>query len=103
MEYKTFKDLEFKPHPSMGIVGLQALMDFPNGYGISVIQCKVGNHWGSYTNNDEEWECAVLKGDNICYSTPITNDVIGHCDEHGVTDIMKQIQDLPKWTSHTSP
>jgi hypothetical protein len=41
----------------------------------------------------------VLKGDKkdaeITYDTPITDDVIGHLTETEVTDIMKQIQELP--------
>ena len=56
--------------------------------------------YGSYTRNDSEWELAVLKGNeeewNLTYDTPITDDVIGHLCEDEVTEIMKQVQELPK-------
>ena len=89
MDYKTFKDLEFVPHPVMGAGGTRAYMEFANGYGISVIT-------GEYAYSDEEhpYEAAVLCGGAICYDTPITEDVVGHLDEEGVTQIMKQIQEL---------
>ena len=88
-EYKTFKDLEFIPHPVLGEGGTRAHMKFDNGFGVSVIT-------GEYAYSDEArpYEVAVLQGDNITYSTPITDDVIGHLNEGGVTEIMRQIQDL---------
>lgn len=56
--------------------GIQALVFFPNGYGASVV-----NHSGSYGI-----EMAVIRGTNVDnwnldYSTPITNDVIGHIQD----------------------
>lgn len=89
MDYKTFKDLEFKPHPTMGDGGTRAYMVFSNGYGISVIT----GEW-AYADELNPYEVAVLVGGAICYNTPITDDVIGHLDEEGVTDIMKRIQEL---------
>ena len=87
IEMKTFKDLEFKPH-SIGN-GLQAIMNFPNGYGISVVRFD-----GSYTSNDQEWELAIFHNGCLCYDTPITDDVIGHLTASGVTNIMEQVQQL---------
>jgi len=95
---KTFKDLEFNPHKTGE--GLQAVMFFENGYGISVVRFKMpmGFGYGSYTDNENEWEIAVLFGDendsHLTYNTPITDDVIGHLTDDEVTDIMKQIQEL---------
>jgi hypothetical protein len=96
---KTFNDLNFIPHSSGE--GKQSKMFFPNGYGISVVRFKLadGQYYGSYTNDETEWEIAILIGDeidwNICYNTPIANDVIGHLNEEGVTQVMKEIQVLP--------
>lgn len=83
---KTFDDLEFIPRVMMG---RQAVMFFPNGYGISVV---VGDmFYGNY-------EAAVLKGtekdSSLCYDTHIAADVIGLDDQEDVTNIMKQIQCL---------
>lgn len=90
---KTFNDLEFGPHPHGD--GVQAILFFDNEYGVSVIQFS-----GSYTNDETEWELAVLKGSEdhyvICYSTEITDDVIGHLSEDKVTEIMKKVQSLSK-------
>lgn len=88
-EYKKFEDLKFNPHPR--VEGIQARMDFDNGYGISVIQ---GPYF--YCDGPHEYEVAVFKGGHLTYGTPITDDVIGHVGSAEVTDIMRQIQDLPK-------
>jgi hypothetical protein len=103
---KTFKDLRFKPHLSGD--GLMAQLNFANGYGVSVVRFKIGGDLGSlaarlfadnpiyssYTSNEKEWELAVLRGESICYSTPITDDVIGHLSARQVTAIMKRVQAL---------
>lgn len=88
---KNFNDLEFGPH-SMG--GLQAKIFFENGYGVSVVRFS-----GSYTRTETQWELAVLKGVpgdwDLTYDTPITEDVIGYLQADEVTEIMKQVQELP--------
>jgi len=95
---KTFKDLVFKPH-SIGN-GIQAVMFFDNGYGVSVVRFKMshGLGYGSYTNNDKEYELAVLYGNEsefeLSYNTPITDDVIGYLSASKVTNIMKRVQNL---------
>lgn len=95
---KTFKDLEFKS-PPYDVNGRQAKMMFENGYGISVVRFRMyGGFFGSYTNNESEWEIAVLKGNeknwDLDYSTPITENVCGYLLAEEVTKIMKQIQEL---------
>ena len=89
---KTFNDLKFKPHRNPGF-DTQSVMFFDNGYGISVI---TGER--AYGDDKSPYECAVIKGNkenwSIVYDTPITNDVIGYCDEDKITEIMKQIQEL---------
>lgn len=91
---KTFKDLKFEPHKHGN--GLQAILFFPNGYGISVVRFKLMAMYGSYTDNDLEWECAILFGNDkeweLTYNTPITDDVIGHLTEEQVTELMEKIQ-----------
>ena len=93
---KKFDDIVMKPH-SMGD-GFQGLMFFPNGYGVSVVRFKFNNRYGSYTNNDKQWELAVLFGDengwDITYNTPITDNVIGYLSSDEVTKIMEKIQKL---------
>ena len=62
---------------------------FPNGYGVSII-----SHQFSYG-----LELAVLKGDEkeheICYDTPITEDVCGHLNSNTLVEIIKDVKALP--------
>ena len=86
---KQFKDLEFKklgyPHN-----GVQARINFDNGYGASVV-----SHEFSYGGKSGLYELAVLDKDgNITYDTPVTNDVIGHLTSENVTETMLFIQSL---------
>lgn len=100
---KTFKDLEFIPH-SIGMGGVMSRITFDNGYGVSVV-CTPHTYGGDFGL----YELAVLKNESgtlikeagvfeeqweICYDTPITNDVIGCLSEAGVTDIMEKVQGL---------
>jgi len=86
---KTFKDLEFNEHPNhMG--GVQARIQFDNGYGASVIR-----HNFSYGGKIGLYELAVLDKDGeLTYDTPITSDVMGYLSPKDVTEILIQIQDL---------
>lgn len=95
---KSFKDIEFKPHP-MG-EGHHGLIFFPNGYGVSVVRYKnpISKTFSSYTSNDNEWEVAVITGNKdkweLCYDTDITDDVLGHLTEGEVDWVMLQVQQL---------
>lgn len=68
--------------------GLQRIYNFANGYGASVV-----NHKGSY-GYPNKWELAVLKGESICYDTPVTNDVIGHLSGDDVLPLLEKIRAL---------
>lgn len=86
----TFEDLEFKPlHDGVG-----AKAFFENGYGASVIR-----HKNSYGSSLGLYELAVTKGDagswELCYTTPITDDVIGFLTTDDVTTLLNQIEALP--------
>ena len=82
------------------------MMEFDNGYGVSVVRCKnsmgspfavdlfANEEYSTYTNNDNEWELAVLKNGAICYNTHITDDVMGYLLEEDVTRVMIQVQEL---------
>ena len=86
---KTFADLQFVSHPSLAMGGVVARVNFPNGYGASVI---MGDF--SYGGNRGLYELAVLKSDDICYDTPIASDVIGYLTRDEVSDVMRRIQEL---------
>lgn len=68
----------------------QYLIDFPNGYGASIITFSNGTHW----------EIAVLKFTanglwGIDYTTPVTDDVIRDLSDIEVGRVLDQIQALP--------
>jgi hypothetical protein len=94
---KSFKDLQFKKRFDKETTKLMPLfndcenatLDFDNGYSISVV-----TGYGTHTSVSEPYECAVLFNGELTYSTHITDDVIGYCNEEDVTKIMKQIQEL---------
>ena len=77
----------------------QVVLKFPNNYGASLIQNR-----SLYGIDDGLYEIAVLSFDNetwqICYDTPITDDVIGYLTEKEVMDTLQQIFDLGSRIEH---
>lgn len=69
--------------------GYRYACQFDNGYGISIIK-----HSGSYGSDEDWFEAAVLKGDRVCSTTPITNDVLGWLTEEEVVDTAKKVAAL---------
>ena len=93
---KTFKDLEFKSHPNH-IGGKQARITFDNGYGASIIQTPL-----SYGGKIGLYELAILDEEgHVCYTTPITDKVIGYLREEDVSEVMMRIQNLPTIENNT--
>jgi hypothetical protein len=85
---KTFNDLEFKQDMLRGLNAARIMFD--NGYGASVV---IGPH--TYGGEDGLYELGVLgKNGKLCYDTPVTEDVEGYLTEEGVTEFLKQIQNL---------
>ncbi|NBW77279.1 MAG: hypothetical protein EBR34_16025 [Sphingomonadaceae bacterium] len=62
---------------------------FNNGYGASVIKTD-----RSYGGKDGLYELAVIYNNDICYDTPITDDVLGYLTEGEVTDLLQKIEAL---------
>ena len=88
--YKTFDDIEFKPHPLGN--GVQGVITFDNGYGASIVQTKT-----SYGGREGLYELAILdKFGQLMYTTQISDDVIGYLTPEQVTEKLIQIQDLKK-------
>lgn len=56
---------------------------FDNGYGASIIRIY------------RTFEVAVLHNDELCYTTPITDDVIGYLEADTVGKILADIEGLP--------
>ena len=99
-EYKTFDNLVFEPWgcahsrkltevPAIYRRAKQAVLEFPNGYGVSVL-------FGSvfYSNGIDTYELGVLKDGHLCYTTSITDDVLGYITKDEVTEVMIKLQQL---------
>ena len=73
--------------------GVQTLVFFSNGYGASVVR-----HPWSYGNKENLFEMAVLIGDKseweICYTTYITDDVLGYLNDADVASYLEKIREL---------
>lgn len=91
----TFDDLEFEPHPNIFFGGDIAKLFFPNGYGVSILTGVLG-----YGDGSAPYELAVLKGTeencDLCFNTPITDDVIGYLTSAEVTEYMIEVQKLER-------
>jgi len=74
--------------------GMQIMFRFDNNYGISLV-----SNGFSYGNSSDEFEIAVIKfdGDNnfkICYSTDITDDVLGYQTKDDVIEVIEKVINL---------
>lgn len=69
--------------------GEQWIFEFDNKYGASVIKSDY-----SYGGREGLFELAVLYDDDLCYSTPITDDVIGYLTDGEVSALLDRIEQL---------
>lgn len=80
-----------KGNPLWG--GGQIVMRFPNDYGASVVR-----HRFSYGSSQGLFELAVIRWTDddwkICYTTPITGDVIGGLEPSEILALFAQIMSL---------
>jgi hypothetical protein len=86
---KTFKDIVFKTNPMGADFGIVSRTQFDNGYEVSVVKSP-----HSYGGDKGLYELAIFKDDEICYDTPITNDVLGYLSDKDVTEVLIKIQQL---------
>ena len=104
---KTFDDLIFEPHPHAVALkqiyssnpnispyieemldATQARMDFPNGYGISVL---CGNQF--YSNGRNTYEVGVMYQGRLIRYFP-NDSVIGWQTKEEVSELIKEVQKL---------
>lgn len=88
----TFNELKFVSRST----SQQAKVIFPNGYGASIVI-------GPFTYGGKEglYELAVVKvldpvtkDTELCYTTPITSDVVGYLTPDEVTETLAKIEAL---------
>lgn len=66
---------------------------FANGYGASVVRGRL-----TYGGKDGLYELAVIERETerLVYTTPITDDVLGHLSPEDVTRTLGEIAALPR-------
>ena len=70
--------------------GVGYVYEFENGYGASVVK-----HDFSYGGKKGLYEIAVLDSTgDLCYSTPITDDVVGYAGVQTVYETLDRIKSL---------
>ena len=84
----TFDQLEFEP-TRYTKDGVKARASFPNGYGASVIRSTT-----SCGGDQALYELAVLQDGQLCYTTPITDNVVGWLTPDDVTRLLGEIEAL---------
>lgn len=89
LENKPFIPVEVKKRSDVLGDSVQKVYDFKNGYGASVVK---GDH--TYGAGLGLSELAVLYKGEICYTSGITEDVIGYLDDDGVEEFLQKIKDL---------
>jgi hypothetical protein len=85
---------EYLKDTSYVMNGVQHKYAFPNNYGASVVK-----HDGSYGGQNGLWELAVLdysidSTGELCYTSGITDDVIGHLTWKNVEEFLSEIKQL---------
>lgn len=88
-EYKDFQAHNGLCEQHQRMDGAQWKFKFDNGYGASVITGGI-----AYCDDAHPYELAVLLHDELCYDTPITDDVIGYLTSDEVFDLLDKIEQL---------
>jgi len=71
-------------------IGFMHRFMFDNGFGISVVK-----HDGSYGHEQDLWEIAVLDSNgDLCYKTPVTDDVLGWLTDSDVYETAVEVAAL---------
>lgn len=81
-------------HKVTEVSNLQYIFKFDNNYGASVVKNSV-----SYGHALDLFELAVIKFTDeftwdLCYTTEITDDVIGYLTNNGVLNLLEAIKNL---------
>lgn len=86
-----FSDIEFKTRfiCHSGQPFIQAKLSFDNGWGASIIQSEY-----SYGGKKGLFELAVLRNGELCYTSPLGDDVIGFLTKKQVMENIKKIKEF---------
>ena len=80
--------LTWKPKPH--VFSEQALVEFPNGYGASILR---GGAPYTYTQ-DGTYELAILHRGDLCYDSCLATDVMARLSSSEVETVLTQISEL---------
>ena len=86
-QLKTFQDLEFKEYSKQIPNHYQAIIEFENGYGLSVLK---GIKFNS--NGNDTYEVRVLYKGRIAYGIGLKEHKLNGVSVDEINEIMKKIQ-----------
>ena len=75
-----YTNLDFYPHHN----GFQAIANFPNGYGVSILPEADG----------QTYEVAVLRNGSVCYDSGLTTDTFRYVTRDSARDVYFLVQAL---------
>jgi len=74
--------------------GVGLVINFDNGYGASIV-CHDFSYGGPFrVGKSNLYELAILHNGELCYDTPITDDVLGWRNIEEINKILKEIKEL---------
>lgn len=74
--------------------GVRYRFAFPNGYEASVIK-----FWGTYGWEQDQWEMALMKDNEIVYEHDFKEDVIGFLTDEEVNEYLTKIKNIKEATN----
>lgn len=75
--------------PDVDPKGTQVKILFANGWGASIIK-----HKYSYGYEEGLWELAVIKNNQINYTNPLADDVLGNLSD---TEVNEHLETIASW------
>ena len=77
------------------LVRIRYMVEYPNGYTASIVKNMYATGMPmSYGSGDDLWELGVMKDGQLCYDTPVTDDVCGFLTVDEVVSLAGEVRGL---------
>lgn len=92
-----FSEIPFQTYVGPGVYGVRAVLNYPNGYELSIVKIFDELYGNSHGAEEDLYEAALLKGGEMCYDTHITGfekKIIGFLSEPDIEKLIREVQKL---------